>query len=229
MKIKSKCLITYCGALLLTGQASAAVTLLDTDFDSGSLSPWTVNVFALTGLYQHNTLLQPAGTTNYATSGDYAVSLNKGGGTMTTGSFDLTAGTAAESITIELAAEWLNGTTTRRTYLEMSLDGGTNWFWLATLQATNGTGSLTLTEGSSTVSRSGIMLTNNPSGTAWNGSAFTDDMVFRYRNLSSAGADVRIFIDDTVITSTIPAPVPEPSSALLGGLGLLAMLRRRRG
>lgn len=217
-------LIAAAATVIPFGALKAATTLIDTNFDSGSLGPWTVNSTALTGLYQHNTLLQPANTVNYATSGDYAVSLNKAGGAMTSGSFDLSGGSGNESITISLSAKWINGSTTRRTFLELSLDGGTNWFWLATLQNTDGAGSLTVSEGSSTVSRAGIMGVNNASFTAWDGSTFTDDVVFRYRNTASAGADVRIFVDDTVITTTIP----EPTTAILGGLGFLMLLRRRR-
>ena len=35
----------------------------------------------------------------------------------------------------------------------------------------------------------------------------------------------RLYLDNIAISGTI---VPEPSAALLGGLGLLALLRRRR-
>jgi uncharacterized protein (TIGR03382 family) len=221
--MKRHLLITT-GCLALLASSATAATLINTDFESGSISPWTVNSVANTGLYQHNVQLQPTGTVNYATSGDFAVSLAKSGGTMTSTIFDLSAGGLDESITLDLSAVWINATSTRRTFIETSLDGGTNWFWLATLQQDAGAGSLTFGEGSSSVTRSGIMRATSASTTAWDGSAFTDQMVIRIRNQASAGADVRIFVDDTVVSTT----VPEPSAALLGGLGLVALLRRRR-
>jgi MYXO-CTERM domain-containing protein len=42
---------------------------------------------------------------------------------------------------------------------------------------------------------------------------------------SNAGLDEYAAVDDVTLTVS---PIPEPSAALLGGLGLLALLRRRR-
>lgn len=62
------------------------------------------------------------------------------------------------------------------------------------------------------------------------GTTFTDTSYFRIRKLrpnpagTNAGANSTFHVYDNILISA----VPEPSAALLGGLGLLALLRRRR-
>ena len=50
----------------------------------------------------------------------------------------------------------------------------------------------------------------------------TVDLEFRLGNVSGS---TRVLVDDVRLDVT---PIPEPSMALLGGLGLLGLLRRRR-
>jgi MYXO-CTERM domain-containing protein len=64
------------------------------------------------------------------------------------------------------------------------------------------------------------------------GITFTDTAYFMIRKLSVAGTQGGInstfhYFDNIVISAETPA-VPEPSIALLGGLGLIGLLRRRR-
>jgi hypothetical protein len=50
----------------------------------------------------------------------------------------------------------------------------------------------------------------------------------RFFDEASAGADCRVYADNIVISGLATLAVPEPSAALLGGLGALLLLRRRR-
>ena len=53
------------------------------------------------------------------------------------------------------------------------------------------------------------------------------NILLRFNSLSTASAGGTNRIDNIIVTST-PAVVPEPSAALLGALGALGLLRRRR-
>jgi len=213
-------------AFTLVAASSNAATLISTGFESGGLSPWTVTTGNNGGLYEFEQQLVPSGfaATNFASAGTFAAGVAKSSGTMTSDTFDLSGGGASESFTFNLAAEWVNATSTRRAWVEFSPNGGTSWFGLATLQQDTGAGTVTVTEGSTSVDRTGIMRPVNIAQPAYDGSEFTSNMIFRVFNGASAGADVRVFIDDTLVTTSIP----EPSAALLGAIGFLALLRRRR-
>lgn len=221
------------GLAIATPLANAAVIIQLNNFES-NITPWTATGTS-TGQYIATTTLQPAGapTTNFAPNGSGAVRLGQSGGTITSGTLALAGGGTSESITISFGLLFYNGSTTRRGNVEFSNDNGSTWFRLATLQTGGATsnltaysGSVTINEGSTTVSRSGNILSNN-GGTAYNGSAFSNTSMIRINNLGSAGGDgFNIFIDDLQVTTT--APVPEPSAALLGAIGSLLLIRRRR-
>jgi uncharacterized protein (TIGR03382 family) len=129
-------------------------------------------------------------------------------------------------VTISFDWQRQNASTTRFLNLEYSSDG-INFITLAR-HATGAnesifSSSVTLTKQSDgTVKHSvlGSMVIQNEASTF----SFTEDAKFRFVDTSSAAADVRSYVDNIEITSSIP----EPSSALLGGLGALALLRRRR-
>ena len=204
---------------LLTVNAQAATTLVSSTFE-GSLGDWTASTGA--SLYTYST------GTNYASTGNGAANLPKGNGTITlTDALPLDA-QGYTSITIGFNYVWLNGTTTRFLNIEYAADG-INFTQLARVTSGNGgspgspgTLSVTLLEGTDhTISGSGTILNASflPS--------FTDTAKFRFVDSASAAADVRVFVDNITITGT-PEYVPEPRAALLGSLGLIALLRRRR-
>lgn len=222
-------------ALILTSSASFGSLIPLENFESG-LGSWTPNAVGNTGHYVHQVTLQPTDDTgtNFASGGTGAASLGKSGGIMLSPVFDLTGGGATESITFNWDHVWHNGTTTRRGDLELSLDGGSNWFRLATMQVGGSrvnkavlSASVTVTEGTNGAAISGDILPQN-AGTAYNGSAFTSTTVFRLTNRASAGADARIFVDNLEVLTTVTV-IPEPGSFGLGLLGavLVAGLRRR--
>lgn len=236
-----------CIALLSLPAAHGATVIPLNDFESG-LGVWTA-AGASSGLYIATTTLQIAGDTttnfatgisgtNFTTGGTRAASIGKGGGTLTSSAFDVSGGGAGESITINLDFVLNEGTSTRRSYLEYSNNNGVSWFTIAMIQLGAGQtgfaastnkvsydGSVTFTEGSSTISRTGSLAlpVSAPNG-FYVGAAFSSTSKFRVINNSSAGADARLFVDNVEVLSSIP----EPRAALLGGLGLLALLRRRR-
>lgn len=239
--MKKKTLLTtaiissFCG--MVTTDAATVIAL--NGFET-NLNGWTASG-ASSGRYVHQTLLQPADdtTTNFASTDNGAASIGKAGGRLTSTVVDLSGGGSSETITINLNFMWHNGTSTRRAFVDYSNDGGTSWFSLAMMQIgsagaaankTSYTGSVTITEGSSSVTRTGNLaasnLASNAGTTAYNGAAFTNNSVFRVINNGSAGADVRLFVDDLEVTTSIV--IPEPSTVLLGGIGALLLFRRRR-
>ena len=231
-------------SLLLGFPAQAATTLISDDFET-SLGGWTAAA-ASSGRYVHTTALQPAddlttnfatGTsgTNFTTGGSAAASIGKGGGTLTSAVLDLSSGGSSETITVSFDFVLHNGTSTRRSYVQYSNDNGGSWFTVAMMQLGAGgasankvsyDGSVTFTEGSSTVVRTGAFAApvSFTGMLTYAGAAFTNQSLIRIINLSSAGADARLFVDNIAVVSSIP----EPRAALLGGIGLLLMLRRRR-
>ncbi len=219
MKIKSLLLPVI--ALCVTAASShAATTLVNSTFE-GSLGAWSTSGSA--------SLFTFSSGSNFASTGNGAANLPKAGGTITlTDALPLNT-QAYTSVTIGFNYEWLNGSTTRKLEIQYAADGST-FTTLATLTSGNGgTGgtpgslSITLLEGTDhTISGSGTILNTSflPS--------FLDTAKFRFVDSASASADVRVFVDDILITGSPTFTVPEPSAALLGGLGMLALLRRRR-
>jgi hypothetical protein len=185
-----------------------------------SLSPWIPNSIASTGRYSSAApkLLQPTDdtTTNFAATGNGAASIGKAGGEIVSPALDLSAGGTNENLTLSLSFVLHNGSSTRRSFIDYSRDGGTNWFTIAMMQigaagaASNKTiysGTVRITEGSSTVTRTGNLDAVNLTGHApWAGAAFTNNSKLRIRNLGSASADVRLFVDNLAVTTSIAAP-----------------------
>lgn len=203
------------------GSIQAATTLVSSTFE-GSLGAWTYSGTAGGGLYTFSS------GTNYASIGNGAADLPKGGGTITlTDALPLDT-QGYTSITVGFSYVWLNGSTTRFLNIDYAADG-TNFTTLARVHSGNGgspgspgTFSVTLLEGTDhTISGSGTILNTSflPS--------FTDTAKFRFQDVGTAGADLRVYVDNITITG-MPEYVPEPRAALLGGIGMLMRLRRRR-
>lgn len=199
----------------------AATTLVSSDFE-GSLGAWTASTGA--SLYTYG-----GSGNNFASSGDGAANLPKSGGTITLTNALPLASQAYTSVTISFQYEWLNGTTTRFLEILYAADGATFTSLARVSSGNGGTGgtpgslSITLTENlDHTISGSGTILNTSFMP------AFLDTAKFRFTDNASAGADVRVYVDNVLITGSPDFIVPEPSTALLGGLGMLCLLRRRR-
>jgi hypothetical protein len=103
---------------------------------------------------------------------------------------------------------------------EYSLDGGTNWFAVSAAQSFN----LTIASPATALQQYQDRTFNPASAILVDHS--TQDLWLRVRAENAeltAGAYVNL--RDITVNGTV---VPEPSTALLGGLGLLGLLRRRR-
>lgn len=98
----------------------------------------------------------------------------------------------------------LNGTT----YITTNLTGGANVVANNTTPVDVNLGSVLST------SRSAVVTESVAAGA---------DIYFRWRYSHISGTSVHMGIDDITVTA-----VPEPEAALLGGIGLLGLLRRRR-
>lgn len=227
-------LTALAAAAIFAGGAQAFTIVPTEDFETlNDLGPWSQ---AAGSVFYYNFTAgidQPAGKTgNFASGGDGAVDLRKSGGTIVSQALSLDSD-ANPDLTIDLDYVYLNGSTTRRTWGEISLDGGSSWMGLFLMQTGSGVtsensfaASVTITEGVSGVSLGGTSKNYNGGQPLYDGSAFTDNTLIRFRNGGSAGADLRIFLDNIEVTST--TGVPEPGSLALLGLGGLMMIKRRR-
>lgn len=233
----SKTISLLAAPFLLFATSDGAVIVPFNDFETNTTS-WTLAGGAKSGHYFFTdpvSALQPTNnlTTNFAAGGTGSVRLNQSGGTMTTGLLPLGGGQGSETITVSLSVMFNNSSTTRRAFVEYSNDGGTSWFRLVRLQGSGAgqdgvafSGSMTIQEGVNNFTFSGdSVFQTRVDGTAYNGSAFTNQSVIRVINVGSAGGDgFGVFIDNIQVTSSIP----EPASAILGSIGTLLLLRRRR-
>jgi len=212
---KTACIILAAALGIIS--ANGATTLVSSDFETG-LGAWTTSTGA--SLYTFSS------GHNYASGGNGAANLPKSGGTITLTDGLPLATQDYTSITISFDYQRQNATTTRFLVVEYAADG-TNFTELARrATGTNQTvfsASITLTEDADH-SVTGDMNLSNAAFLP----AFTDTAKFRFRDISSAGADVRSYVDNITITGTPDFIIPEPSAALLGGLGALLLLRRRR-
>jgi hypothetical protein len=225
------------GLSLIAGSANAATVLAIEDFETpDDFGVWT-NTAGNALYYNFAETDQPSGdlTTNFsAPGGEGAVDLRKSGGTITSPALTLDTYNSPD-LTINLDYTIFNGSSTRRAYWQISVDGGSNWFGLGLTQTGGGVSNLissgasvTITEGVSGVSLGGTLKSGNASGVStYDGSAFSDNTLIRFTNGGSAGADLRQFYDNIEVTSTVVV-IPEPSSTALLGLGGLALILRKR-
>lgn len=220
MKTLNKTILAIAVAMGSCVSANAVTILIDNDFE-GSLEDWSAT--GGTSYYTYGVLPDH----NYASGGTGAANLPKSGGGLT-----LTSGLpldtqAYTSITISFDYQWMNGTTTRRLNVEYAADGST-FTVLGRLTSGNSGGNESIASGSVTLlegtdhSVTGMSIQNTgflPS--------FTDTAKFRFTDIASAGADVRVYVDNVLITGT-PDFIPEPTTFALLGLGGLALVLRRR-
>lgn len=218
MKTHIKLLSLISSCAISSGMSLDAATILSDSFE-GSSGNWT--------LTNSSALYTYASGTNYATTGTGAINVTDGNATLPSAmTLDLWG---AADITISFDVKWNGGSSTNRSFIELSLDGGTNWLSLGNIQNASpyndagGTGiysvSLTLTEGSGQTNSATLRTVP----TQYTGQTFTDSTLLRFRDSGSNPA----YVDNLSITSAT-AVIPEPSAALIGGLGLLFLLRRRR-
>lgn len=192
------------GLILVTGMLAATLqaadVLITNNFDTGSLQDWTASGGAT--LYTYTSGI------DYSSSTPRAANLPKSSGTITLTSPLLLASKGYTSITITFNYKWLNGTTTRYLNVEYAADGVT-FTKLASLTSGN--------QGSQPAS---ITLIKNTDHTVVNMAiqnnsflpSFTDTAKFRFQDTASAGADVRVYVDNIVITA-IPEYVEPPTLA----------------
>ncbi len=221
MNTLNKTLLAIAVAVGSIASANAATTLISSDFE-GSLGDWTAS--AGTSLYTYGGLPDH----NYASGGTGAANLPKSGGTLTLTDALLLDTQGYTSITIGFDYQWMNGTSTRRLNIEYAADGVTFTTLGRLTSGTSGgnemiaSGTITLLEDTDHSVTGGMQIQNTgflPS--------FTDTAKFRFVDIASAGADVRVYVDNVTITGT-PDFVPEPSTTALLGLGGLALILRRR-
>ena len=205
-------------ALPLASQA--ATVLVDDDFESGTLESWSN-----TGS-TNATIVADSG---FEGSGTQAAFFTNNTTTLTLTNVLSLQTLNATSITVSFNGAWNGGSSTNRVWLDFSNNGGTTWMVLGNVQNSSPYNtspypfvSVTLTEGiAGDAGQTETTSFRNVNGNQYDGSDFTDNALFRFRSTTNDD----FYLDDVVIS--IEA-VPEPSAALLGGLGLLALLRRRR-
>jgi hypothetical protein len=196
--------------LALTSAASFGATILVNDtFETGTLGSWSASG-SDAGLYMNGELKSNMGAADalidYAPTGSYSLWDGRGGSNLfLTNPLQLDT-QLYTSLTISFNYKFRGASGTRRLYTAYSDDGGATYTDLGYVTYT-GAKTYTMAEGTYT---------------------FTDAAVFRFAFADSGGAAGPAFIDDIVISGTPDFLVPEPSAALLGGLGALLLLRRRR-
>ena len=204
---------------LCVAKASAATTLVSSGFE-GSIGAWSTSTASLYTF---------ASGTNFASTGNGAADLPKSGGTITLTDPLPLASQGYTSVTLSFNYVWLNGSTTRFLDIFYAADGAT---FTSLARVSSGNGGAPGTPGSLSITLTeNLDHTISGSGTIQNTSflpAFLDTAKFRFTDNASAAADVRVYVDNILITGSPDFVVPEPSTALLGGLGLLCLLRRRR-
>ena len=195
-------------ALALAGISSAATTLINDNFEGGTMGSWTASG-SDAGLYHNGDVVSNMGSgdasINYAPTGDYSLWDGRGGSYL-----ELTNPLSLDTqgytqVTISFNYNFRNGSGTRRLYTAYSDDGGSTWTDLG-YKTYSGSMTYTLDEGTYT---------------------FTDNAKFKFSFADSGGAAGPAFVDDILIQGT-PDYVPEPSAFALLGLGGLGLLIRRR-
>lgn len=238
--------------LTAVSSANAAITLMETDFDllpSGAVTTANLNTATTNGTWALNTG-RGATYTRSGAANDYALLADDAdGGNANVISFATITLAAVADFTTD-AVTWSFNTATRRTGVNKGLryeflSGATS---VATLDWVEG-GGLTLTgtgpDGTGNSAFAFLFAWNETdaaarslsatfAGTNLNlnfedqslsvalGSSTIDRLVISSTGSENAGAK-GVFLDDMLVTQ-----VPEPSSALLAGIGALFLLHRRR-
>jgi len=159
--------------LALAGTAQAQTTLINDDFESGTLESWIVTAGGA-GLYTYS-----GSGTNYATSGTYALDVKKNSKVTLTNPLPLDI-LDFTSITISFNHKWVNGGSTRRLHTNYAADGTT---FVSIGSVTNSTSSKTYTLSEATYT-------------------FTDTAKFQFSFYDTGGADMHAYVDDIVISGT---------------------------
>ncbi len=202
MKIKHLPILALSGLALSFASANATVTITD-NFESGAGNWTTSNASYLT--------TSPAGLVDLAEGSDVVALDTTKDGTPLTLTIPLQLATlGATEVSITFTGEWgLKNTATRFFNPQYSINGGSSWVNLGNRINSN-------------ASTESITETRSVSGAT----NMTDQFLFRFVPKNDGGSqDYRFYLDNTSITHD---GIPEPTTALLGGLGLLALLRRRR-
>lgn len=251
MKFKTTTALAIAVSAGTSASAHAATVFATEGFESG-LGNWNIGDTGTapsanndTGLYNFNTGGTPVNTPtgddthgnadatlfNYATTGDGAFRLENGRAILFSDTFDLSVGGAAESMTIDLDLQRYRAQSTRRGFIEYSNDNGSSWFRVAMFTNGTGSGSVTITEGGG-ITRSGSLFSSGTQdigtgiGVLYSGQAFGSQSSIRFIYNTTSNDNRSQFIDNLEVTTT--APVPEPSTTALLGLGGLALIFRRR-
>jgi len=206
MKTNRIFLPIFASCLLLAPYAGAAVTFVNNNFEDGTSQAWTLTNNSI--VYENGDVIFNMGagdaSIDYSPNDDFSLALSRQSGEVTLTVPLQLATNLAEDVTIAFNYNFRNGSGTRRLHTDYSVNGGTTW---VNFGFVTGSGSTSYTLLDSVVT-------------------LTDDTLYRFRFSDTGGAAGPAFVDNVVITSA--TAIPEPSVALLGGLGLLAQLRRRR-
>lgn len=196
-------LLALAGLALSCASANAAISITDT-FESGS-GNWTTSTASYIGT-------APAGLVDLAEGSDVAVLDTTSNGTPLTLTMPLALDSLnATEVTISYNGEWgLKNSATRFYNPQFSINNGATWTNLGNRVNSN------VSTGLYTDSRTVTGATN-----------MTDEFLFRFLPKNDGGSnDYRFYMDEVTISHN---GIPEPTTALLGGLGGLLLLRRRRG